>query len=80
MIALYMSQVLTITIPRTLARKGELVVIPRSEYEALREGKKIREFAPSSSQKKALVRAERNLRLGKTFSYHELASKLGTAH
>ena len=70
----------TITIPRTLARKGDLVVIPRSEYEAFCGWKKIKEFAPSPSQKKALLRAERNLRLGKTFSYHELVSKLGATH
>lgn len=74
-----MSQTLTITIPRTLARKGDLVVIPRREYEALREHIKTRTFIPSSAQKKALARAERNFRLGKTLSYHELVSQLGIA-
>lgn len=72
---MYMSQILTITIPRTLVRKGELVVIPRREYEALRERTKIKSFIPSAAQKRALARAERNFRLGKTLSYHELVSQ-----
>ena len=37
------------------------------------------EFAPTSSQKKALSRAEANLKHGKTLSYNEVAKKLGLA-
>ena len=67
----------TVTIPEKLTRKGDLIVIPRQEYEALLEIKKSREFAPSVTQKKALLKAERNFKTGKTFSYHELVKKLG---
>ncbi|MBI2514690.1 hypothetical protein HYV91_00655 [Candidatus Wolfebacteria bacterium] len=67
----------TITIPQKLAQKDDLVVIPRREYEALLEFKTFREFVPTSAQKKALLRAENNLRKGKTLSYHELVKKLG---
>ena len=67
----------TITIPKKLAGRGDLMVIPKSEYEALVKLKKIKEFTPTNSQKKALAQAERNFRLGKTFSYNELVRKLG---
>lgn len=67
----------TITIPKKMAQKGDLVVIPREEYEALLEFKKIGEFEPTTIQKKALANAENNLRKGKSLSYNELAKKLG---
>ena len=70
----------TITIPKKLAQKCDLVVIPRKEYEALIELRKTREFIPTAAQKKALIRAEANLKLGKTLSYHELVRKLGFAN
>lgn len=67
----------TITIPKELANKGDLVVIPRREYEALVRLRKMREFVPTASQKKALAEAEKNLKGGKTLSFHELSRKLG---
>lgn len=70
----------TVTIPRTLASRGDLVVIPRKEYEELLSLKKIREFRPTAAQEKALRRAETNMRNGKTLSYDELGKKLGFAH
>ena len=69
----------TITIPRVFAQKDDLVVVPRKEYEALIELRKTQEFVPSAAQKKALLKAERNLTQGKTFSYHAVARKLGFA-
>lgn len=69
----------TITIPKKLANEDDLVVIPRKEYTALLTFKRLREFNPTVAQKKALLSAERNFRSGKTFSYHELAAKLGFA-
>lgn len=69
----------TVTIPKKIAGKDDLIVIPRKEYEALLELKKIREFTPTAAQKKALARAEVNFRKGKTLSYHELVKKLGFA-
>lgn len=66
----------TITIPKKLAKQGDLVVIPRKEYEALLEFRKIREFMPNIVQKKALKRVENNFRIGKTLSYNELAKRL----
>ena len=70
----------TITIPKKLAEKDDLVVLPRREYEALLQLKKFKEFNPTAAQKRALQQAETNLRKGKTLSYHELAKKLGFAN
>lgn len=67
----------TITIPKKLVEKDDFVIIPRREYEALLEFRKIREFTPTPAQKRALRRAESNFRRGKTLSYHELVRKLG---
>ncbi len=67
----------TVTIPKKLAQKDDLVVVPRKEYEALKELKKMREFTPTAAQKKALVKAEHNLKQGKMLSYNELARRLG---
>jgi len=67
----------TITIPKKLASRDDLIVIPRKEYEALLELKKFKEFFPTVAQKKALATAEMNFRKGKTFSYNELVKKLG---
>ncbi|OIP74736.1 MAG: hypothetical protein AUK06_03060 [Parcubacteria group bacterium CG2_30_36_18] len=67
----------TITIPKKLAGKDDLVVIPRKEYEALLVFKKFKEFTPTLAQKKALLKAESNFRKGRTLSYYELVKKLG---
>lgn len=70
----------TVTIPKKMASRDDLIVIPRREYEALLELKKFREFKPTASQKQALVRAEHNFQRGKTLSYYGLAKKLGFAN
>jgi hypothetical protein len=66
-----------ITIPRTLSRKGDLVLIPRREYEKLLQLRKIREFQPTAKHKGALRRAERNLGKGRALSYDAVARALG---
>ena len=70
----------TFTIPKKLAQKDDLVVVPRKEYEALLELRRIKEFAPTASQKRALMQAERNFKRKKTLSYNELAKKMGFAN
>ena len=69
----------TLVIPKTLAQRDDLIVVPRREYEALTELRKTVEFAPSAAQRNALLKAEQNLKAGKTISYHELVRKLGFA-
>lgn len=66
-----------ITIPQKIAAAGDLIIIPRKEYEALLELKNFKEFVPTATQKRALVKAEQNLQKGHTLSYNELAKQLG---
>ncbi len=69
----------TIIIPRKITRGEELVVIPRKDYEELLELKKIPEFQPAVSQKKALIRARKNRKNGNFLTFNELKKKLGFA-
>lgn len=56
---------------------GDLVLVPRKEYESFLEFKKIKEFTPTLAERKALKRAELNFKKGKTLSYNEFATRLG---
>jgi len=47
----------TITIPKKIAEKDDLVVLPKREYQALLELKKAKEFTPTVSQKKLWLRS-----------------------
>ena len=69
----------TVIIPKALAQEGELVLIPRKEYEALLRLKKVREFQPTAIQKRALTQAQRNLKKRKTLTYDAFAQALGIA-
>lgn len=66
-----------VTIPTKLTSGKELVIIPKEEYEALVELKKIYEFQPTSAQKKALVRARKNRKNGKVLTLGEFKQNLG---
>ncbi|MBI3046529.1 MAG: hypothetical protein HYY86_03290 [Candidatus Harrisonbacteria bacterium] len=67
----------TVTIPKNLAKKGDLVVLPRREYEALLKLKKVKEFIPTVAQKRALFRARKNRKDGVYLTINELRKKLG---
>ena len=66
-----------LTIPKKLTRQDDLVVIPRREYEALLEFKKIKEFTPTFAQKKALTGARKEYKAGNYLTFNELKQKLG---
>lgn len=70
----------TLTSLKKIAQEKGLILLPRKEYEALLELKKIKEFSPTAAQKKALSRAEDNFQKNKTLSYNEFAKKLGIAN
>lgn len=66
-----------VTIPRESAEKGDLVLIPRKEYEALLLGRrKVKTFKPSATQKKALEEARKQLARGAFFTLKELRHEL----
>lgn len=67
----------TLTIPRNFVEKDDLIIVSRKEYEALTESRKTAEFIPTAAQKRALAKAERNLKAGKTLSYNAISCKIG---
>ncbi len=67
----------TITIPRKLAIKDDLVVISLDEYKELSALKNKGSFTLTSTQRKALQRARKNLKNNKLLSHNEFKKKLG---
>lgn len=69
----------TITIPKELAEMGELVVIPRQEYEELLKVKleRIKEVKLTPVQKKAIAAAQKRIARGEFLTLDELETKLG---
>lgn len=54
----------TITIPKKSFAKGDLVIVPRAEYESLK-ARQIPEVAASKAQLRALARMRKNRVAGK---------------
>ena len=71
---------MTVTIPHKLTQGKELVIVPLEEYEALMQLKKIYEFQPTSSQKKALANARKNRKRKEILTLGELKRRLGFAN
>ncbi len=67
----------TITIPKELVQKDDLVVISLSEYKELSALRNKGSFTLTSTQRKALQRARKNLKDNKLLSYNEFKKKLG---
>lgn len=67
-----------ITISKRFVGGDDLVVIPRKEYERLLARRKVEEFNPTVTQKKALASALNNFKRGKTLTYDEFARQLAS--
>ncbi|OGF61895.1 hypothetical protein A2926_00720 [Candidatus Giovannonibacteria bacterium RIFCSPLOWO2_01_FULL_44_40] len=69
----------TLTIPPSLIKEQELVIIPKKAYEDLLKirNAKIKEVEMTSLQKKTLLQMRQNLAKGKFLTTHELRRKLG---
>lgn len=66
-----------ITIPKKLAQKGDLVVLPRREYEEFLEWRKaIPVVKPTRSELRAIKKSEKEIQEGKYISWHELKREL----
>ena len=66
-----------ITIPKKLAQKGDLVVLPRSEYEEFLEFRKMIPIVKASrSELRAIKRSEKEIREGNYTPWHELKREL----
>lgn len=71
------SQMPIAVIPKKFTQKDDLVIIPRKEYEEFLKLRSRKEIKLTSAQKQALVRARKNLTLGKFLTLNELKQKLG---
>ncbi len=69
----------TVTIPKKLAKQGDLVVVPRKEYEELLRlrSKVIPEVPLTAVQKQKLRAARKRLAQSEFLSLDELRKKLG---
>jgi len=71
----------TLTIPKELTRERELVAVPLKNYkEFLERQKRIksrREFNSSTAERKALLRARKNIVRGNYLTLEELRNALG---
>ena len=70
-----------ITIPKELAKKGDLVIIPRQEYEEFslwqKTKKSFKTFTPTAADKLILKKAREDYKKGKYITIDELKKKLG---
>ena len=61
----------TITIPKEVAKKGDLVIIPRKEYEELSRWREFirsfKTFTPTASEKRDLKKAREDYKNGNYF-------------
>lgn len=67
----------TLTIPKKLASRDDLVVIPKKEYEELLSLRRaIPVFKPTRADIKDLERARKNFRAGKFIEWRKLKNEL----
>ncbi len=68
-----------VTIPKDLMKKGDLVVIPRQDYEQLLKRQKVIPVAKlTPSERKALERGRRDIRIGDYVPLDTLVNELAT--
>lgn len=65
------------TIPKNLVKQGELVVIPKKEYEELLRRRVIPTATLSSAEKRALARGRKEIASGEYISLDKLEHELG---
>ncbi len=73
----------TLTIPRTITRGQDLIVLPRAEYEQLTKKirlKIIREYTPTAAERRDLTQARKEYLQGKFLTLDEVKRKLGIVH
>ena len=67
----------TVTIPKELTKKGDLVVIPRSEYEEFLSFRRaFRITQPTKAEKRAIDRGRKEFRQGKFIALEKLKNEL----
>ncbi len=70
-----------LTIPKRLTKRGDLVIIPRSEYEEfLHWQRSVKTFKPTVAEKKALEEARKDFARGNYITLEELKNELEGCH
>ena len=69
----------TMTIPKTFRKSDDLIVLSRSEYESLK-ARVILEYTPTATERRALVRAQKEYRAGKFITLDELKKRVARRH
>lgn len=66
-----------LTVPKELAKKGDLVLVPKSEYEEFLRIRKL--FAePTAAEKMAIARGRQEIRRGKFSSWDQTRNELAS--
>lgn len=66
-----------LTIPKSLIKNDDLVILPRRDYEVLLGFRKTREIALTPALKRIIIQARKNRKGGNFLSFNELRNKLG---
>lgn len=67
-----------VTIPKELSRNRDLIVMPRSDYEEFLQFKKIIPLIElTSSERKAIEEAKKEIKQGKYLTLNQLKDELG---
>ena len=70
-----------ITIPKELTKKGDLVILPRKEYEEFLGWRKtikpFKTFTATAAQKRALTNAREEYKRGEYITLEQLENELG---
>lgn len=66
-----------VTIPQKIAKQGDLVVMPRKEYEECLFYKKMASFNPSLAEKKAVKEGRKKIKKGECLTFQELKNEMG---
>ncbi len=74
----------TVTIPQSLTRAGDLVVVPKREYEQLRKLQEkfqaIPEVALTPAERRAFHAGQREIARGDYYALNELKQRLARRH
>lgn len=68
----------TLTIPKKLAQKGDLALVPLKEYAEFLKFKAIRTFRMTPAQKRTLAKARRDFAKGRYLTLEQLKREMGS--
>ena len=74
----------TITIPKELVKKGDLIIIPRKEYDEFIEWhkfiKSFKTFTPTAAEKRIIKRAQENYKKSNFIEWEKLRDELDNSN